>query len=633
MKLKLLKYLNLIAATFTVTLAQTALPLRAELSLPGVFGSNMVVQRNQRVQVWGQSPPQATVQVRFGPRHADVKAGPDGAWQVSLAPLDAGGPYALTVSDGTETVTLTNVLCGDLWLCSGQSNMQLAVKETDPGEQESALKDRPNLRFCTVAKTFSDKPLATADMRWRACTPDSAREFSAVGCYFACELLKDPALAKVPIGVMDSSFGGTMCEAWIPHPALAGFQTNDLHDSMFGIKPAYLYNAMIAPLGHTAFKGAIWYQGEGNAGHPETYPALLGTMIGEWRKQFGEPGLPFLIIQLPEFASLWGDHYWSWIRESQAKVAQSVPHTGLVVSLGTADGFNLHPKRKLEIGRRAARLARRLAYGENLAGQGPVFRSATVTGSALRVAFDTEHDGLAGAGDGGVKGFAVAGRDGIYHFADARIDGDAVVVQSPEVPQPETVRYAWEGVPLATLSDHSGLPAAPFRTDSQTYTDVEVQKTPVTRRVATPAYEIEINASGMPSSLVFRGAQFISNEAGTAGGGSIPGFLGPQALSEIHEDGPALLTCENDNVTLRMAFAETSMNWMIHNQGKDPITFQLALSPLVKVTGQPESGAVTLARGTNLLTVQGFDSLTDTPTGPRLSCQVKAGASQKISLK
>lgn len=617
---------------FTVALILAALPVRAELSLAGVFGSNMLIQRNQRVQVWGQSAPQATVHVRFGPRQADVKAGTDGAWQVSLAALDAGGPYELTVGDGTDTVTLTNVLCGDLWLCTGQSNMQLAVKETDPSEQKSALIDRPNLRFCNVAKTASAKPLTTANIRWRACTTDSAREFSAVACFFACELLKDPALAKVPIGVMDSSFGGTMCEAWIPQPALAGFRPSDLQDSMFGIKPANLYNAMIAPLGRTAFKGAIWYQGEGNAGHPEIYPSLLETMIGEWRKQFGEPGLPFLIIQLPEFASLWGDHYWSWIRESQAKVAKSVPHTGLVVSLGTTDGFNLHPRQKLEIGRRAALLARRLAYGEKIVAQGPVFQSATVTGSAMRIVFDTEHDGLAGAGENGVQGFAVAGQDGIFHFADARIEGDTVVVQSPEVPQPETVRYAWEGIPLATLSNHSGLPAAPFRTDSQTYTDVEVQKQPVTRRVATPAYEIEINASGMPTSLVFHGAQFISNEPGTAGGGSIPGFLGPRALGEIHKDGPALLTCSDADVTLRMEFAETSMNWTIQNHGKDAITFQLALSPLVKVTGQPETGAMTLARGTNAVTVQGFDSLTDTPTGPRLSCQVKAGASQALSL-
>jgi sialate O-acetylesterase len=601
--------------------------------LPGIFDSNMLVQRNLPVRIWGQSPPQSTVRVRFGPRQASTTAGPEGTWQVSLDPVEAGGPYELTVRNDSDSITLTNMLCGDLWLCSGQSNMQLPVKEADPAEQAMVLIGRPNLRLCSVAKSSSAKPLVSAKMPWRLCTPDSARDFSAIGFFFACELLQDPALAKVPIGVVDSSFGGTTCEGWIPEPALGGFRPTDLHDSLFGIKPATLYNAMIAPLGHTSFKGAVWYQGESNSAHPETYPALLATMIDAWRQQFAQPDLPFLIVQLPDYASLWEGFYWPWIREKQAEAVQRIPHTALVVSLGTTDGFNLHPPQKREIGRRAALLARRMAYGEDILASGPVFQRATITGPAIRVAFDTKNDGLARSAADGPKGFAVAGRDGAYHFADARIEGDSVVVQSQEVSEPQTVRYAWAGMPQATLVNHSGLPAAPFRTDSQPYANVEIQKQQLTHRVATATYEIVIDANGMPTSLLFHGAQFLSNEPGAAGGGSIPGFWGPEPLDRIQENGPDLLTCSDAQVTLQMAFADKSMNWLIQNRGKEPTTFQLALSPFVQVTAPLVEGVTTLARGNNSVTVAGFDGLTNTPTGNLLSCRIQPGATQAITLK
>src|SRR5258708_7123092 len=224
--------------------------------------------------------------------------------------------------------------------------MRVTVMEVLPSEKNAGLVERCNVRVCSIVKGASAQPPGSADIQWRVYTPESARDFSAVACFFAGELLKDPALANVPIGVVDSSFGGTTCEAWIPEPALASFQAKDLHNSMFGIKPAHLYNAMIAPLGRSSFKGVVWYQGESNSAHPETYPALLGTMISEWRKQFGQPKLPFFIVQLPEYANLWEGYYWPWLREMQAKAVQSIPDTALVVSLGTTDGFSLHPKEK-----------------------------------------------------------------------------------------------------------------------------------------------------------------------------------------------------------------------------------------------------------------------------------------------
>jgi len=605
----------------------------AEVRLPNVFGSNMVIQRDQPVRVWGTCNPGARVQVGLGAESGMAIAGPDGSWQVTLNPLAAGGPYTLTAAaDGTVAI-LTNVLFGDVWLCSGQSNMQWPLKDVNPLEQAAALVERPNLRLCMMPKTPAAKPLTNADIKWSVSTPESARNFSAVAILFASELLTDPALTNIPIGLVDSSFGGTTCEGWIPPPALTNFNAQDLHDSMFGIKPANLYNGMIAPLGLAKFKGVLWYQGESNAAHPATYPALLATMISEWRKQFGQPDLPFFIVQLPDYANLWEGFYWPWIREMQARAVQSISNAALVVAIRTTDGFNLHPKEKLEIGRRAALLARQVAYGESLIASGPTFKSAAVEGPTIRVKFDTGLDGLASTAPDGIGGFAVAGSDGNYYFARAAIEGDAVIVSSEDVPRPQTVRYAWSAMPQATLINKSGLPAAPFRTDTLPYSNVEVQKQRVTRRVATANYEVVIDANGTVTSLIVNGAQFISNEPGMAGGTSIPGFWGPRALTGIREIGPQLLSCSDDAVTLQMAFDEKSMRWTITNDGKDPITFQLALSPHVKTSDVASDGKATLTRGSAILNVEGFDTITNTATGAMLSSNIKAGTVKTISLK
>jgi sialate O-acetylesterase len=603
----------------------------AGLSLPQIFGNNMVVQRGRPIPVWGQASPGAEIVVRLGDHQASAKAEPDGRWQLALPPVAVGGPYTLTLTGDGNVLTLTNILCGDVWLCSGQSNMQLPVKEVAAAEQQVVLVNRAGLRLCSVAKRPSPKPLISADIQWRVCTPESVRDFSAVACFFGSELLKDPALANVPLGLVDSSFGGTTCEGWIPAPALAAFKPEDLHDSMFGIKPANLYDGMIAPLGHTPFKGVLWYQGESNSGHPDTYAALLTTMIAAWRQQFAEPELPFLIVQLPEYANLWEGFYWPWIREMQAKAVQSISNTALVVTLGTTDGFDLHPKEKLEVGRRAARQARKLVYGESLIASGPEFKEATVEGSSIRARFDTGGDGLASTTSNDVAGFALAGADGEYRFADARIQGESVLISSAQIPEPKTVRYAWAGMPRAGLINKSGLPAAPFRTDRLPCTNVEVQKQRPTRRVATSTYEVVIDAEGKVTSLVFQGAQFLSNEPGMAGGSSIPGFWGARTLTLIQELGPRLLACGDGEVTLRMAFDEQGMRWTINNNSKDAIAFQLALSPHVAVAEPFSDGKVTLARGTATLGVDGFESITNTPTGALLLSTIKSGAAKTIS--
>ena len=318
-----------------------------------------------------------------------------------------------------------------------------------------------------------------------------------------------------------------MCEAWVPKEALAGFAPADLRVSLFGAGPSGLYNAMIAPLGQAPIKGVVWYQGESNADRPGTYPKLLAALIAAWRDRFETPDLPFVVIQLPDWAAGSGGLSWAWLREAQAEAVRAIPHTSLAVGINTTDGFDLHPRQKAEVGRRAALLALRDAYGRPIIASGPVFRQARVEGGSLRVTFDTAGDGLASRGGGPVRGFAIAGADGQYLYADAAIEGDAVVLRSEEVPAPKTVRYAWAGVPDATLANRSGLPAAPFRTDGFPPPDADVQRQPVARHVRMKAYEVTIAGTGSVTSLGVGGKQFLSNALGGAGGTSVPGWLGP----------------------------------------------------------------------------------------------------------
>ena len=619
---------------FAILMTAVGLPVRAaDLKLASYFSDHMVLQRDQPICVWGTGTANAVIQVKLGSDSAEATAAPDGHWQVLLKPLPAGGPYLLQTTSASGAVKLSDVLVGDVWLCSGQSNMQMPVKECVPAEQATTLAHRPELRLCTVGKGWNAKPQLSADIKWQVCTPDAALNFSAVGFFFASELLRDDALTNVPIGVIDSSFGGTTCEGWIPQTALANFNPKDLHDSMFGIKPSMLYNAMIAPLGQTALKGVIWYQGESNSGHPDTYPQLLSTMIAQWRHQFNRPELPFFIIQLPDYASQWDGFYWPWEREAQAQVVKSTPHTALVVGINTTDGFNLHPKQKLEIGRRTALVVRHDVYQENIVAQGPVFLEATIDGSAIRVKFDTGGDGLASSSTNGVAGFAVAGDDGVYRFARAKIEGDSVIVHCNQVPLPKTVRYAWTGVPHSTLINRAGLPAAPFRTDDFPPANIEVQLQPVSRHVTTAAYDVAVDGDGRVTSLIVHGVQFISNAPGMSGATSIPVMFGNRSMADIEELGPNLLSCRDTDLTFLLQFDENSMGWTLTNRGKDKIQFNIAVSPLVKVSQVGNSETVRLGCRNVAFDITGIDSVYGPADGKVLRVEVPGKSSKEIQFQ
>jgi len=603
----------------------------AELSLAPWFADHMVLQRDRKICIWGMGNPNASVEVKIATQQAEAIIGADGHWKAYLNPVCAGGPYNLQVLSAGRTNSITDVFYGDVWLCSGQSNMQMPVKECVADEQVDPPAVHPHLRLCTVAKGWNAHPQYSADIKWKLSDPDSAQNFSAVGYFFASELLRGAALKNVPIGIVDSSFGGTFCEGWIPQSSLSAFNTNDLHNSMFGIQPSMLYNAMISPLGEAAFKGVIWYQGEANSGHPDTYPRLLSTMIGDWRQQFGISDLPFFIVQLPDYVSQWDGFFWSWQREAQAITAQTTPNTYLVVGIETTDGFDLHPKQKLEIGRRTALMARHTVYKEKVIGQGPVFKNAQVETSTIRVTFDTDGDGLASRATNGIRGFALAGADGVYHFSNARIDGDSVVLQCDQVPSPKTVRYAWAGVPDSTLINKSGLPAAPFRTDNFPPSNIEVQKSAVSRHINTSAYDITVDGDGRVTSLVVNGVQFISNEAGMSGATSIPVMFGNRSLANIQNPGPQILSCSDQDITFLLEFKSQAMDWTLSNRGKDEISFNIALSSQAVVSGKGGSEPIVITRKKSTLAITGIDSVSDSENGSMLHVSVKGGASRKLS--
>jgi sialate O-acetylesterase len=605
-----------------------------DLKLGALFGDHMVVQRDRPLRVWGEAIPGAAVEVRIGPRRADVKASPEGRWEVVLEPLPAGGPHDLRAASGGEVTQVLDLLVGDVWLCSGQSNMQMSLKESDGGPAAAAASGAlRNLRMATVGRKAGASPQGNCDIRWRVPAPEAAREFSAVGLYFAAALRADPALKDLPLGVIDSSFGGSMCEAWVPKEALAEFDPASLHVSLFGAAPSGYYNAMIAPLTRNPIRGVVWYQGEGNAGAPGFYPDLLVALIRSWRERFASPRLPFVVIQLPDWMASSDGYSWAWIREAQAKAVRATPHTSLALGLRTTDGYNLHPREKAEIGRRAALCALRDVYERPVVASGPTFKGLRAEGRTLRVEFNAAEGGLATRDGRRPRQFAVAGADGKYFYADAVIDGNAVLLKCESVPAPQTVRYAWAGAPDATLTDRSGLPAAPFRTDTLAPPDVDVQRRPAARQVRMKTYEVTVDGNGSVTSLGVGGKQFVSNALAGAGGTSVPGWFGPRELSDIREPGPGRILCGDSEVEVLLDFAQTAMEWTITNRSSNRVTFRVALAPKVNVTERGDTGTLALCRGSASLVVTGIEKVSPSEEGPVLEAPIEARSSRTLKFR
>ena len=436
-----------------------------------LFSDNAVLQQGIPAPVWGFADNGEKVTVRFQDQELSTVA-KDGKWMVRLAPLKAGGPFSMTIT-GSNTIELANILVGEVWVCSGQSNMQFGLQSAYTGPEAVAGATNPNIRLFSVPLKTSYTPLDDIKSSWALCSPETAKSFTAVGYFFGRDL--NEALG-VPVGLINSSWGGTFAEAWTSPegfkalPDYAAWIAEANAKKLEGPNnPSVLYNAMIDPLIPYAIKGAIWYQGESNAGAAFKYRTLFPTMIKSWRDAWGEGDFTFLFVQLAPFMEIKTEpeeSAWAELREAQLLTTRTSPKTGMAVITDVGDPVDIHPKQKEPVGGRLALAARKIAYGENIVYSGPIYKGMKRRGGSITLYFDNVGGGLLVAKDGELKGFAVAGADRKFVWATATIvNGNKVVVKSPSVPNPVAARYGWANCPVVNLWNKDGLPASPFRTD------------------------------------------------------------------------------------------------------------------------------------------------------------------------
>jgi len=474
----------------------------ADVTLPSVLADHMVVQRGLPVHAWGMAAPKESVSVTFRGETKSATADDLGRWSIYLSPSEAGGPFAMTIK-AANTITFNDVLVGDVWVASGQSNMEFAMKSLATPAPEIAAANYPKIRMFRVEQHPSDYPQSNVEAKtWVACSPESVGDTSAVAYYFARDLQQK---LGVPIGLLETFWGGTPAEAWTSLPSLAADAAlmpvfaersdtvNERASTLLHMKqeeieykkaveqsradgkpvpwpqwhpdfaawaPAALFNGMIAPLTPFPIRGVIWYQGEANSGErAQHYTRVFRNMILDWRHAWDEGDFPFLFVQIANWTT-GPDGRWPEVRDAQRQ-ALALRNTGMAVTIDIGDAVDIHPKNKKDVGLRLALAARAISYGEKIEYSGPLYRQLTTEEHALRVWFD-HANGLM-AKDGLLVGFEIAGADGKYVAADAKIEGPSVVVSSPTVTDPVSVRYAWADNPKCNLYNREGLPASPFK--------------------------------------------------------------------------------------------------------------------------------------------------------------------------
>lgn len=480
----------------------------ADVRLPALISDHMLLQGGQPVRIWGRADPGESVSVSFRGQTVSSEADDFGRWSLFLNPSAPGGPFELAIK-GKNQVTVRDVLVGDVWVASGQSNMVWEVRQSDNAQQEIAAAHFPQIRIFEVALKSSDVPLDDVTGSWKPCTPESVANFSAVGYFFARHLFQQ---RKTPIAVIQSAWGGTPADSWTSLTALSSdpvlivswnewakalaafpdaqaryeLAVRRWEDSASKAKaeakpapprpaapqgpghawtPGGLYNAMIAPLVPYGIKGVIWYQGESNTGarRAPVYERLFETMIRDWRRAWGQGDFPFLFVQLANYAKVGPDTQWPALRNAQFRTLDQA-NTGMAVTIDIGNPDNIHPTNKQDVGLRLALAARSVAYGEKLVFSGPLYRQAVIEGNKMRILFDHVGTGLQAKG-GELKGFQIAGANGKLVPATAKIDGNTVVVWADEVPHARVVAYGWSDSPDLNLYNKENLPASPFRTD------------------------------------------------------------------------------------------------------------------------------------------------------------------------
>ncbi|MFZ4705508.1 MAG: sialate O-acetylesterase [Bacteroidales bacterium] len=448
----------------------------AQIKLPALVGNNMVLQQKTEVHIWGQSTAgdKLSISASWMTTKLNTVAAKDGKWKTKLPTIKAGGPYTITIQGNKDTVVIHQVMLGEVWLCSGQSNMEFTInmlggwKETYPSELTDLQKEGyPNLRLFTVKKASSPVPIDSCNGQWLNATPENVGEFSATAFFFGRELSRK---LNVPVGLINSSWGGSPAEAWtsetliLKDSLLRSFMDAHNGSNNWPGAPGAIYNAMIHPLHYYGIRGAIWYQGEANRNDPSLYPHLIQTMITGWRKDFNCGNFPFYFVQIAPFAyeePLSG----ALLREAQLE-SLSILNTGMVVTLDIAgDTTDIHPKNKQDVGKRLSLLALSKTYGQIVDSySGPVYKGMTTEGAFARLAFEHCEGGLK-AGPDGLKGFTIAGSDSIFYPAQVIIDGNTLMLSNTKVKSPIAVRYAFINAPEASLFNGAGFPASSFRTD------------------------------------------------------------------------------------------------------------------------------------------------------------------------
>lgn len=479
--------------------------LRADVEFAPLFTDHAVLQRRKEVPVWGRATPGERVTVSFRNHKATATADAAGRWSVRLPAMEAGEPADL-IAAGNNRLVRSDVVVGEVWLCGGQSNMAFRVEELEMPEVVAAA-NHPAIRHFAVGFATALSPADTAKGTWVSCSPATVGKFTATGYFFAVEL---QARLGVPIGLVNSSVGGTQIESWMSTESLA---TNPafavVHERWAAVMAGYpqaraeyeaalahwekatgrerlamakqgrrkptppvnaahrdapgsLFNAMINPVVPYAIRGMLFDQGAANATRSGEYADLFKALITDWRARWGDAQLPFYFVQAANYLDPMspGDNR-AKLREAQARGLE-LPATGMTVGIDIGASDDPHPRTKAEVGRRLALLARARIYGEAVTDSGPIYRSLTRTASALRLTFDTFGHALVARAEP-LAGFEVAGSDGKYFPATARIDGQAVIVSAPQVPEPVAARYAWGDDPACGLQSDAGLPAAPFR--------------------------------------------------------------------------------------------------------------------------------------------------------------------------
>jgi len=438
---------------------------RADVRLPAVLASHMVLQQNTLVNFWGWSEPgeKISIKVPWDTTTYHAIGSGNAQWSVQLHTPAAGGPFRMTITGSNELV-LDDVLVGEVWLCSGQSNMEMSVSWGLPYATESAAATNTQIRFFHIPRTTAAYPQEDLHARWVVCTPEAMRNFSAAGYFFGQQL---QSTLKCPVGLISAAWSGTPAEVWIPADTI-------LQDSVLGpaatrltpaegwpIRPGATFNAMIYPLLNYPIAGAIWYQGESNVGMGDTYRPLITNLIRTWRRLWNKE-LPFYYVQIAPYAG-YSDNASAFLREAQAQAAD-LPNTGMVVTTDLVDDLNdIHPKMKKEVGLRLANYALVQTYGiTGIPYRSPEFQSMTIEKNRIRIRLAHAEKGLVSRG-GPLKEFYVAGENRRFVPAQAKIEGQTVVVWSPEVSKPVAVRFAFRDAPQPNLFSVEGLPVIPFR--------------------------------------------------------------------------------------------------------------------------------------------------------------------------